>query len=54
MRISWNSSGPGCTKGSSSTCTACGERGTAIVLVSSSPGLVIEPLEHLSRLHATP
>ena len=26
-------------------------RGTAIVLVSSSPGLVIEPLQHLSGLH---
>ena len=26
-------------------------RGTAIVLVSSSPGLVIQPLEHLSELH---
>ena len=30
---------------------ACAAAGTAIVLVSSSPGLVIEPLEHLSGLH---
>ncbi len=44
MIILSSSSGPGFTKGSSSTLTRCVAQGTQVVLVSSSPGLVIEPL----------